>query len=124
MAGVSNKNFVGIADKVAESIEDMDLTTILETMNAHTPDDWEDSEEIRHKLKWLMEQVNVMAPEDKAAFAKQVKDGIVSQMKDPKNPMRFDGLDEFNETSVSQLIFLGIGVAVMLFFFGMYRDSV
>ncbi|XP_013183524.1 uncharacterized protein LOC106129493 isoform X1 [Amyelois transitella] len=113
-----------VMQSLAKTIENMDLPTVLKKMVATNPED-EDSEEIRDKLKGVLDRFNSMSDEEKVAFTKQVKDGLVSKisakLQDP-NAINFGGIEEaIREAVISKLIMAGV-VAFVLFllivFFG------
>lgn len=118
-------NFAGaINEKVMESVEKMDVLTVLQRMVAQTPAD-EESEEIRDRLKGIMEQYSSMSPEEQDTFAKQIKQGLASKisarLQDPDNPLKFDALeDAIRGAVINQLILVGVVVAVFIFLLGMY----
>ncbi|XP_053621410.1 uncharacterized protein LOC128681495 [Plodia interpunctella] len=113
-----------VSQSLSKTIENMDLMSVLQKMVATTPED-EDSEEIRGKLKGVLEKFNSMNEDEKIAFTKQVKDGLVSKisakLQDP-NAINLGGLeDAIREAVVTKLIMVGV-VALVIFllvvFFG------
>ncbi|XP_028176491.1 uncharacterized protein LOC135084947 isoform X1 [Ostrinia nubilalis] len=114
-------NFGGvISEKVRESIEDMDVMTVLQKMVATTPED-EESETIREKLQGVLQQFNEMSDEDKVTFTKQIKDGLANKiamkMREP-GAIKLDGLeDAIKEAVVFQLFLVGVVVAILVLLF-------
>ncbi|RVE46524.1 hypothetical protein evm_008815 [Chilo suppressalis] len=113
-----------IKEKIIESIKNMDLLTVLQKMVATKPED-EDSEELREKLKGVLEKYNRMSEEDKATFESQIKEGLATKLSmklnDP-NVLNMDALEEaVKDAIVNQLILVGVVVFIfilLLVFFG------
>ncbi|XP_052757090.1 uncharacterized protein LOC113515274 [Galleria mellonella] len=113
-----------IGQKLTESIQSMDLLTVLQKMVAVSPED-EESEEVREKLKNILKRLDSMSDEEREVFTKQVKDGLASKLsmklQDP-NVFNTEGLeDAIKEAIVNKLILVGVGgliLIIVLVFFG------
>lgn len=124
--GVGDSDGLGlgaaIKEKLTESIQHMDLLNVLQKMVATTPED-EESEEIRDKLRGVLEQFKDMTDEDKAAFTKQIKDGLanklIMKMKDSAVIDNIEGA--MREAIMSKLYLVAIGfflLMMLIVFFG------
>ncbi|CAG9794466.1 unnamed protein product [Diatraea saccharalis] len=113
-----------IKEKIVESIKNMDVLTVLQKMVATTPED-EESEEIREKLKGVLDKYNQMSEEDQQTFMKQIKEGLATKLSmklDDPNVLNTDALEvAIKEAVVNQLIIVGVIVFIfiaLLVFFG------
>ncbi|KAL0809755.1 hypothetical protein ABMA28_011256 [Loxostege sticticalis] len=109
-----------VSEKIRESIENMDVLTVLQKMVATSPED-EESEEIREKLKGVLEKYYEMSEEDQAAFADQIKNGLANKLamklSDP-GALKLDGLeDAIKEAVVYQLFLVGVVAAILILLF-------
>ncbi|XP_047541450.1 uncharacterized protein LOC125074224 [Vanessa atalanta] len=112
-----------IKDQVAQSIQNVDVLSMLQKMVASTPED-EESEDIRQKLQGILAQYNNLPENEKIQFVQQLKDVLASKlaMKLKDSPIDFSGVeDAIKDAVVSQLYFVAAAIfvfIVLLVFFG------
>lgn len=114
-----------IKQKLAESVQDMDIVSMLQNIVAVTPEDAE-SEEIRQKLQGVLEKYNDMIESDKELFVSQMKDLLATKISNNFNPgnVNLDGLQEaIGQAILYRLAFLAIGVLFLIILFGMFYVS-
>lgn len=106
-----------ISEKLTEQIKNMDVMSVLNKMIAQAPTD-EESEDIRQKLKGVMEQFNSLSEEDKAVFTTKIKEGLASKLTakltDP-NKNYFEGLEDAIQTAVMNQLYLAGAVILVIF---------
>ncbi|PZC84794.1 hypothetical protein B5X24_HaOG203784 [Helicoverpa armigera] len=111
-----------ISEKLTESIANMDLLNTLQKMVAVEPGD-EESEVIRDKLRGVLAQFKDMTDEDKAEFAKKIKEGLASKlsMRLKNNEMLAGVEDAIKEAVMTKLYMVAAAafvILVLIVFFG------
>ncbi|CAK1593395.1 unnamed protein product [Parnassius mnemosyne] len=122
-AGIGAQIGSAIKNKLADSIRNMDVLSIIQNIVATTPED-EESEEIREKLQGVLRQYNEMPENEKVQFANQLKEALATklQRKLQDTPINLTGLDEaISQAIMFKLYLVGAGVLLLIMvivFFG------
>lgn len=116
-------NFAGaIGDKLTETVKNMDIVSVLHKMLAVAPEDGE-SEEIRDKLKGVLEQIESMDEEQKETLISQIKEGLVKKLSAKLNDpnLKLPELEEaIKDAVVYKLYMFAAGAILLIILFGTF----
>lgn len=113
-----------IKERLTESIQNMDLLNVLQKMVATTPED-EESEEVRDKLRGVLEQFSHMTEEEKVRVTQQIKEGLANKlsMRLQDSPIMGNLEEAMRSAIMTKLYMVAAGVLLLIFLLGMFLTN-